>query len=296
MLNLNGKIKRMIGVATLLFALTGLGCAQNTNTKATADRPDFAPLEQWKSAVLAGNGPGLKMFYSENPVPKLTSAAGDSNAEGEVDFWLHAKAQNLTLEIAQTSEPQPGLRRIVFQAEVTTAASSGAQTLYVKEGQTWQKQADGWRIVEVQRSDAAHLKQLFAKEKNIYPPDADAHAEIREAEQEALKEHKRVLLVFGANWCYDCHVLDLAFHRPDLAPAVANYEVVHVDIGTDGKKNSDLAKQFQVPMDKGVPALAVVDGDGKLIVSQKNGEFENARALTPEALLEFLNKWKLESR
>ncbi|MGA9384940.1 MAG: thioredoxin family protein, partial [Candidatus Sulfotelmatobacter sp.] len=107
---------------------------------------------------------------------------------------------------------------------------------------------------------------------------------------------KRVLLVFGANWCYDCHVLDLAFQRPDFAAAMAGYEVVHVDIGPDGKKNADLAKQFQVPLDKGVPALAVADSAGKVLVSQKNGEFENARAMTPEALLEFLNKWKPEVR
>jgi thiol:disulfide interchange protein len=110
------------------------------------------------------------------------------------------------------------------------------------------------------------------------------------------KEHKRMLLVFGANWCYDCHVLDLAFHRSDFASVMEGYEVVHIDIGPDGKKNVDVAQEFQVPLDKGVPALAVVGSDGKLLVSQKNGEFENARALTPEALLDFLNKWKPESR
>ena len=38
----------------------------------------------------------------------------------------------------------------------------------------------------------------------------------------AAKDHKRVILVFGANWCYDCHVLDMAFHRPDFAPARVN--------------------------------------------------------------------------
>ena len=43
-------------------------------------------------------------------------------------------------------------------------------------------------------------------------------------------------------------------------------------------------------------AEAKLDGDGKLVVSQKNGEFEDARSLTPEALLEFLNKWKPEAR
>jgi hypothetical protein len=71
---------------------------------------------------------------------------------------------------------------------------------------------------------------------------------------------------------------------------------VHVDIGDDGKKNNDLAQQFEVPLDKGVPSLAVVSSDGTLVVSQKNGEFEDARALTPEALLAFLNKWKPQAQ
>jgi len=147
----------------------------------------------------------------------------------------------------------------------------------------------------VKRTDATHLKQPLDTNKSIYPAGIDAHAEIKEAEEKAAKEHKRVLLVFGANWCFDCHVLDLAFQRADFVPVVAHYEVVHIDIGDDGKKNGDIAKEFQVPLEKGIPALAVVDAAGKLLVSQKNGEFENARAMTPEAILEFLNKWKPEA-
>ncbi len=132
--------------------------------------------------------------------------------------------------------------------------------------------------------------------KNNAPGDADAHSEITAAEDRAAAQHKRVLLVFGANWCFDCHVLDLAFQRPDLAPIVASgYEVVHVDLGPDAKKNADLVKQFDVPLDKGIPALAVAESDGRLVVSQKNGEFEDARSLTPAALLEFLNKWMPQS-
>ncbi len=130
------------------------------------------------------------------------------------------------------------------------------------------------------------------KEKEIYNESADAHAEIKEALEKATAEHKRVIVVFGANWCYDCHVLDAAFHRSDLAPILAaNYEVVHVDIGK-GEKNQDLMTKYEVPMKRGIPGLAVLDADGKLAFSQKNGEFENARALAPEDFLAFLNKWK----
>ncbi|MGO9209736.1 MAG: thioredoxin family protein [Terriglobales bacterium] len=133
--------------------------------------------------------------------------------------------------------------------------------------------------------------QAATGKKEIYNESADARAEIREALAKAASEHKRVILVFGANWCFDCHVLDAAFHRSDLAPIIAaNYEVVHVDIGK-GEKNQDLMKQYEVPMKRGIPGLAVLDADGKLVYSQKNGEFENARALKPEDFLAFLNKW-----
>jgi thiol:disulfide interchange protein len=110
--------------------------------------------------------------------------------------------------------------------------------------------------------------------------------------QRAKKHNKRVLLVFGANWCYDCHVLDLAFQRRDLAPVLAaNYEVVHVDVG-EGDRNQDLMQEYQVPMAKGIPALAVLDENGKLLYGQQHGEFQRARALTPEQLVAFLRKWK----
>jgi hypothetical protein len=49
-------------------------------------------------------------------------------------------------------------------------------------------------------------------------------------------------------------------------------------------------------MKRGIPAAAILDGNGKLLVSQKNGEFEKARALGPEDLLRFLNQWKPQAR
>jgi hypothetical protein len=55
------------------------------------------------------------------------------------------------------------------------------------------------------------------------------------------------------------------------------------------------AGEFVPPKQWKSAVLAVIESDGKLVVSQKNGEFENARAMTPQALLEFLNKWKLEA-
>ena len=139
------------------------------------------------------------------------------------------------------------------------------------------------------------LGQAAPAAKPIYDERADAGAEIKEALHKASRVHKRVIVVFGANWCYDCHVLDAAFHRPDLAGIIAAYyEVVHVDIGK-GDKNQDLMAKYEVPMKRGIPGLAVLNADGKLVYSQKNGEFENARGLTIEDFRAFLEKWKPSS-
>ena len=56
--------------------------------------------------------------------------------------------------------------------------------------------------------------------------------------------------------------------------------------------NVDLAAEYQVPLRRGVPALAVLDEHGQLLYSQKNGEFEDMRNLTSQDLTKFLLQWK----
>jgi thioredoxin 1 len=125
----------------------------------------------------------------------------------------------------------------------------------------------------------------------IYNDNADAKAEIQEALSKAQHENKRVLLVFGANWCYDCHVLDYRFHEPNVQPILdKNYVVVHVDIGR-GEKNPDLQNLYKIPVARGVPAIAVLDKTGKLLFSQRNGEFAPSRRLPEQSFITFLKQW-----
>lgn len=255
-----------------------------------ADAAAFTPFEQWKVAVLAGDAGALKALYSTDPPAKVAVGIVKSDADADANFWLGLKARSIKVEVVR-NELRHGHISYIFRAEVQPA---NGPAISITDDQSWDQQGGQWRLISVERTDSPSLKQPADMKKNIYPDDADAHAEIKEAEEKAAAAHKRLLLVFGANWCFDCHVLDLAFRRPDLASVlVANYEVVHVDLGPDEHKNADLVQQYQVPLNKGIPALAVAGSDGTLVVSQKNGEFEDARGLTPEVLLEFLNKWKL---
>jgi thiol:disulfide interchange protein len=132
--------------------------------------------------------------------------------------------------------------------------------------------------------------QVIAKaNKNLYSETSDATADIAAALTQARREHKRVLLDFGGNWCGDCQVLDIYYHQSPNAELLAkNFVLVHINIG-HMDKNVDLAKKYNVPITKGVPALAIIDAHGKLLYAEQPKEFERA---TPEEITAFLKRWK----
>ena len=127
---------------------------------------------------------------------------------------------------------------------------------------------------------------------DIYPDPAQAKADLAAALTTAAQTHKRILLDFGGNWCGDCQVLDLYFHDARNLPILeANFVLVHVNVG-HMDANLDLAGKYEIPLRRGVPALAVLDEKGALLYSQKGGEFEDMRHLESSALTTFLVEWK----
>ena len=128
--------------------------------------------------------------------------------------------------------------------------------------------------------------------RDIYPDPGQAKADVAAALKTAAATHKRILLDFGGNWCGDCQVLDIYFHDPSNRPILdANFVLVHINIGmTDA--NLELAKKYEVPLGKGVPALAVLSETGKLLYSQKGGEFEAMRRMQSSSVTNFLVQWK----
>lgn len=281
-------MKRSASLIAIILTVLSCAAAQSAPTSG-----EFPPFQQWVAAVLTGDAE-LKSMYTTDPAAQVRVKSVMHDVDADTSFWLGFKSPTMKVEIVRLVV-RPTRAGVIFRASVLPGTPK-AQPFNVTADQTWLKQGDRWRIAYVERNDDPKLDHPTNMKKDIYPADADAHAEIRQAEEKAGREHKRLLLVFGANWCFDCHVLDLAFQRSELAPIIAgNYEVVHVDVGPDGKKNADVAKQFDVSFEKGVPVVAVAEPDGKVLVNENNGEFEDARQLTPEFVVEFLNKWKPKS-
>jgi thioredoxin family protein len=257
----------------------------------------FDGVEKWKASLTATDSNSLKSEYSTDPparfVPKGQKPGPD--IAPEIDFWQKLVASGMSDFDAKVVEEQDkeGLHFVTLGVSMKAQTPAGLRTRYVTEQQAWQQQGDGWRIVLAGHSDVVKMPPALHPNPNLYEKDADARVEIEEAVAKAKKDHQRVILVFGANWCYDCHVLDQAFHQTDVAPLLQkNFQVVHVDIGDDGKKNNDIAAKYKTPLNKGVPVLAILGPDGNVLYSQRNGEWESARSLDPDDVIAFLEKWK----
>ena len=138
---------------------------------------------------------------------------------------------------------------------------------------------------------SAQMAPPFVK-KHLYDSTANPKADIAAALKKAKAEKKRVILDFGGDWCGDCQVLDIYMHQsPNTDLLDKHFVVVHVDIGRMDH-NVEVAEKYKVPINKGVPALAVLDANGKLLYSQENKEFENMRDMKSSDVTAFLNRWK----
>jgi hypothetical protein len=250
---------------------------------------------------MAGDQRALATVYAPSSIDQKKPSQGDvRDPSGEPGFWGSLKPAGLSqfnFKILEIDQPRPDLMAFVFRCNVKLH-NSGVDFADVVGGVlVWMNGPSGWKIVETQRSDLTpdvprRLPEPSKPNTQLYPAPALASREIGSALQAARADHKHVILVFGGNWCYDCHVLDATFHSKDIAPLVQqNYHVVHINVG-NYDQNLDLAKKYEIPLEKGVPSLAILDPEGKLLVSQKQGDFENTVRIGPQDVTQFLQKWK----
>jgi len=124
----------------------------------------------------------------------------------------------------------------------------------------------------------------------IYDEGVDAKAAIQATLAEAQKAKVPVLVVFGANWCGDCRMLDNTFKHGASAPLIAShYKVVKVDVGRFDH-NVDIAEGYRVPLKKGIPAVAVLSPQGKLLYATEGGELADARKMGDQGVYDFFTR------
>ena len=123
-----------------------------------------------------------------------------------------------------------------------------------------------------------------------YDETADAQQQVQQALAEAAVAKKPLLVVFGANWCGDCKVLDMSFKQGRVATLVNDkFKVVKVNVGRFDR-NTDIAQRYGVPLKKGIPAVALVSPTGQMLYTTQAGELADARNMGEAGMHDFFAK------
>jgi hypothetical protein len=133
------RFQYIVLLIAMAAMMAGWQCAIAQNSAAESPT-GFPPLDQWQSAILAGDAMALKALYSVDPVVQVDANGTKSGADADINFWLGLKARDMKLEIVRLTQGT-GKRGVIFKAEVQTGAPN-RQSMRVTTAQGWQKQGD----------------------------------------------------------------------------------------------------------------------------------------------------------
>jgi thioredoxin-related protein len=138
---------------------------------------------------------------------------------------------------------------------------------------------------------------------SIYDKSADANVQVAKAAERAKKGDKRILLMFGGDWCGWCHKLHGLFKsNREIAQTLYNeYELVTVDLESPNgatllKTCKDALTKEELQKGVGYPFLAVLDAEGKVITAQRTNDLEEGDHHDPTRVADFLEKWKVPAK
>jgi len=132
-------------------------------------------------------------------------------------------------------------------------------------------------------ADAAKSQQP-----GIYDETANGDKQVADAVVIAEREHKRILLQFGANWCSWCWKLHklLETDKSVRDELKGDYVVALIDLNNG--HNKDLVVKYGAETGYGLPFLVVLDSDGKHLITKHSDDFEEGDHHNPQKVLSFL--------
>ncbi len=142
-----------------------------------------------------------------------------------------------------------------------------------------------------------------ASRASIYDKAADAKFQLARAVELAKKDDKRILLMFGGDWCGWCHKLHDMFKTNREVAQILYNEYILVTIDTESPNAAPLLKRCKDALSKdepqkgfGYPFLAVLDADGKVVRAQQTDVLEEGDHHDPKKVADFLTRWKVPAK
>lgn len=96
--------------------------------------------------------------------------------------------------------------------------------------------------------------------------------------------NRRLFINFGTNDCAACRVVNDAMNEPKFfGPFTRQFVPAYIDVSA-GSKNLELLKDYRVDPAKGLPAVVILDEEGKFSEAAQEGEVAREAAKGVEAV------------
>lgn len=150
--------------------------------------------------------------------------------------------------------------------------------------------------VPASMSEADGTPRSVDSETRPFDEKAIAQHDIDVALLAAKESGKRLLLVFGGNWCHDSRGLAAKFEREPLSSLMAKaYEIVWIDVG-HRDRNLDQLKRFGVKKIIGTPTVLILSPSGELLNSDTVHDWRTAESKSFEETLAYFAGFSLPAK
>ena len=110
----------------------------------------------------------------------------------------------------------------------------------------------------------------------------------------ASKKGRQSIVIFGANWCPDCRILEGTLKLPTVSRYLReNFEILHVDLGKYDI-NMNLLEVLGIPRQEGVPRIVIFGENGIALNLDSTDKMRTARDTKQQDIFNYFQKYKLD--
>ena len=128
---------------------------------------------------------------------------------------------------------------------------------------------------------------------HLYVPEENAEKGIADAIKKAKAEGKHVFIQIGGNWCIWCARFNDFITSDKKIDSIVNsgFVVYHMNYSKENY-NTKLLARYGYPQRFGFPVFLVLNGDGKLLLTQNSWYLEDGKkSYDRDKVTEFFTDW-----